>query len=603
MTSIPPVPQLPDAKTCIVCGHLKTVGFLEGVGPFCGAHMRQALPFSSNPSSRHGRAPEPAQESVQLWADLCAEAVADGDSDQLSSYLKAAQTLGLDPISLLTASDERESFDMKSSDGPPICDWGPSFPGIELPRWGTSPDATLGERGVQHQTRRKRVLEAPAHLSCARCGRETSGGNRLCNRCQQSQSASAETGTATRRQALATSTAPANESVQPGPPLLKLGALAIALVLVGYVLVQQSGFGVATPGQPTPVVETPVASVAQQESAVPATAPPEPTVAPTPVDPLAEGRAALERGETGRAVEVLAAMEQAAPETPGLADDLVRAYLAHGATALGQSEFDLSYAMFGEVLKRRPDDASAKDGQKQVVLARNWHDMEAAWEPDLNKSIAALDEIMALDPDYRDAKAKLYAQLVRRADNLIREGNRQAAFDNLMRALPLAPDATAARQRLVTYTPTPVPTPTRAPVSLPNGQFLLGPSYARGLGSLSIMNGSDRDAVAKLKITGVGPRPRTTAAIYIRAGQRVILRDIGIGVFVLQFATGHDWDASSGGFRLNESTLKFEEPFEFQEPPTLRGATQYWSIDVTLNRVVGGTARTDGIDPSEFRQD
>lgn len=145
------------------------------------------------------------------------------------------------------------------------------------------------------------------------------------------------------------------------------------------------------------------------------------------------------------------------------------------------------------------------------------------------------------------------------------------------------------------------PRPTRPPVALPNGHFFSAPSYTRGLGSLRITNNSPNDAVANLKRGG--PEFRAADSVYIRAHAELTLDSIGPGTFVLQFATGRDWDDEAKGFQRDESTLQFSEPSEFQEVPTLSGATNYWVIHVTLNMVPGDTARTNTIAASEFRRD
>ena len=156
--------------------------------------------------------------------------------------------------------------------------------------------------------------------------------------------------------------------------------------------------------------------------------------------------------------------------------------------------------------------------------------------------------------------------------------------------------------------PTPVPvTPTRAPspptaapvVSLPNGTAIVQPSYRRGLGELTIANGTDRDATAKLRDAMTG---RTLAHVYIRAKGETTLRDIGVGTYVLQFQTGVDWNQGDLTFRRELGTSEFDDRLTFMEDRTATG-TRYSTFRVTLNAVPGGTARTHGIDPGAFAGD
>ena len=120
-------------------------------------------------------------------------------------------------------------------------------------------------------------------------------------------------------------------------------------------------------------------------------------------------------------------------------------------------------SQYAEALKVRPNDAAAADGQKQIVLAKNYAIMEANWGKDDERAIQALEEIRAAAPDYRDSAQKLYALLIAKADRQIAAGQRDPAFQTLMHALEVNPDGVEAKTRLTTYTPTPVPTPIPAP--------------------------------------------------------------------------------------------------------------------------------------------
>ena len=61
--------------------------------------------------------------------------------------------------------------------------------------------------------------------------------------------------------------------------------------------------------------------------------------------------------------------------------------------------------------------------------------MEANWGKDDDSAIKALEENMLLDPNFRETRPKLYALLIIKADRLIEAGEREAAFEALMRAL------------------------------------------------------------------------------------------------------------------------------------------------------------------------
>ena len=78
-------------------------------------------------------------------------------------------------------------------------------------------------------------------------------------------------------------------------------------------------------------------------------------------------------------------------------DELLRkVYIAHGNQLLDQNEIDDSYAQFGEALKLVPNDHEATEGQKRVILTKNYATMEASWGKDAEAAIAALENNMQL---------------------------------------------------------------------------------------------------------------------------------------------------------------------------------------------------------------
>ena len=59
--------------------------------------------------------------------------------------------------------------------------------------------------------------------------------------------------------------------------------------------------------------------------------------------------------------------------------------------------------------------------------------------------------------------------------------------------------------------------------------------------------------------------------------------------------SGSNWDTVNNKFLTNPSGEAFDDNFNFET-----SADQYTRYTLTLNPVVGGTATTSSIDPSEF---
>jgi hypothetical protein len=134
------------------------------------------------------------------------------------------------------------------------------------------------------------------------------------------------------------------------------------------------------------------------------------------------------------------------------------------------------------------------------------------------------------------------------------------------------------------------------PAPLTNGTVLrqsrVGPH------TLKTTNGLSSDAVVKLReMTG-----STVLSFYVAAGREVTISRVPEGTFIIEFATGRDFSPVCGYFLSNMSSRRFvnAESFEMQT----RANSRYTSVlEITLNPVVGGTARTVSTDDSTFDRD
>jgi hypothetical protein len=134
------------------------------------------------------------------------------------------------------------------------------------------------------------------------------------------------------------------------------------------------------------------------------------------------------------------------------------------------------------------------------------------------------------------------------------------------------------------------------PVSLTNGtvfrQIRVGPH------TLKTTNGLSFDAVVKLRETA----GTTVLSFYVAAGGEVTINNVPEGKFTIEFATGREFSPVCGYFLSNMSSRRFEgaESFETQ----FQGNHRYTSVlKITLNPVVGGTARTVSTDDAIFDHD
>jgi len=269
----------------------------------------------------------------------------------------------------------------------------------------------------------------------------------------------------------------------------RVGAGVFALVVLGivvlaalYVSAPSRVGGVATPEvAATPIAPAttpgrtpaaaPPATVAVSNAPAPVapatagqttpTAPPA-TATPAPGQLLLSARTSLEAGEVLRALQILTALKQSDAGLPGLDDALVDAHLKYGQNLLDEQQLDAAWGQYEAALVLRPGAIEADEGKRRIILQREWARMEDAWLAAPDVAIEALEAIFKLDGGYRggEARTKLYAALVAKADRLLQVQERDGALAALLRALEVEPNGEEVRLRLISYTPTPLPTAT-----------------------------------------------------------------------------------------------------------------------------------------------
>ena len=142
--------------------------------------------------------------------------------------------------------------------------------------------------------------------------------------------------------------------------------------------------------------------------------------------------------------------------------------------------------------------------------------------------------------------------------------------------------------------------PERVAVSLPTGTWVIRPRGVKGQGILKIYNGTGLDAAAKL-VTATAPR-KTIWLLYIRANEEKAVSGIGVGTYLLRFALGVDWDASTRKFLQSPEFYEAGEQFDFKEESSSDGHSKYTEIELTLNQVPFGNLPRKSIKELTFNE-
>lgn len=135
---------------------------------------------------------------------------------------------------------------------------------------------------------------------------------------------------------------------------------------------------------------------------------------------------------------------------------------------------------------------------------------------------------------------------------------------------------------------------------LPTGTHVEPPASATGRSRLTLVNGSDRDAVVKMCGPGaLGPlRRRLYRYVYVARHDSMTLEGIAPGAYDVLFSLGQGWDPQARRFR-ERVCARFEQPLRFEEVETAT-KLRYSTHRLTLHRVAGGNMRAQEIPDEEF---
>lgn len=128
---------------------------------------------------------------------------------------------------------------------------------------------------------------------------------------------------------------------------------------------------------------------------------------------------------------------------------------------------------------------------------------------------------------------------------------------------------------------------------LPNGRYIRDRNRG-GRAELAIENGGSSDSVVTLSRDS-----KPAISVFVRKGQSYTIRNVSDGTYGVYFSGGADWDDEARAFGRNCTFSRFDDPLKFRTTRDARGI--YWqNFRITLQPVIGGTARTNDVDPDDF---
>ena len=128
---------------------------------------------------------------------------------------------------------------------------------------------------------------------------------------------------------------------------------------------------------------------------------------------------------------------------------------------------------------------------------------------------------------------------------------------------------------------------------LSNGDFIRSGNRS-GRAELTIDNGGATDAVLTLS---KGDKP--SISVYVRKGRKYTIKGVPDGTYKIFFTGGSGWDRDARAFGRKCAFQRFEDSLKYE---TTRTATQilWQNYTLSLQKVIGGNARTSDVDPDDF---
>lgn len=141
-----------------------------------------------------------------------------------------------------------------------------------------------------------------------------------------------------------------------------------------------------------------------------------------------------------------------------------------------------------------------------------------------------------------------------------------------------------------------------------NGAYIEPPQGPKGLCSLVINNGYEKDIVVKL--SDVKDPSKTLHYVFVAGKSTAIIKEIAPGNLTMKYSMGYDWDKSKRVFMRERANFESDRVFKFEETETEtetsdgKVKTKHYSIQTyTMNPGIGeGNSTVSQIKDEEFNE-
>lgn len=129
-----------------------------------------------------------------------------------------------------------------------------------------------------------------------------------------------------------------------------------------------------------------------------------------------------------------------------------------------------------------------------------------------------------------------------------------------------------------------------------NGQEVIKGAKERGLGRLTLVNGTQKDAVALLfrENTDIVAR-----SVYVLAGQSANIDKVATGKYFVRVTLGQKWSRDDRSFAEEDEYFTFPHAYAFSEE-NVGEKTEFDQVSLTLHAVPGGNIKKEPITKAQF---
>ena len=134
---------------------------------------------------------------------------------------------------------------------------------------------------------------------------------------------------------------------------------------------------------------------------------------------------------------------------------------------------------------------------------------------------------------------------------------------------------------------------------MPQNGTEFGPGPSRGRSSVLFRNNGSQNIVGKISSLASSDGRGDDRLIFIRPFKSATLQQVQSGRYLIRFCEGTQWNATAATWFFDPMCQQFEDTADLRTTKDEK-AVHWHNVELTIEPVMGGTAKTKPITPDQF---